>query len=107
VVTDPLAMWWVHQVTVRRLTGTGAYGDQFAAPVMYEGLVDDKIQTVRGPDGNETTSTSTLALPWSVADVPPGSKVTLPSGREARVITFARGDAGGLPVPKHLELTLT
>lgn len=106
-MADPLASWWVHPVKVERLTGTGAYGDRFAPPVSYMGLVDDKIQTVRGADGNETTSSTTLGLPWSIADIPPGSKVTLPSGRKASVITFARADAGPLPVPKHLELTLT
>lgn len=106
-MTDPLNQWWVHDVLVKRKTGEGAYGPSYAAGVTYTGFVVDKIQTVRGADGNETVSSTTLALPWSVADIPPGSLVTLPSGREAEVITFARADAGGVPVPRHLELTLT
>lgn len=104
---DPLSAWWVHPVVVERLTGTGAYGDKFAAGVTYLGFAEDKIQQVRDTQGNEVTSTGTVAFPASVADIPPGSRVTLPSGRKATVITFARATAGPLPTPNHLELTLT
>jgi hypothetical protein len=108
---DPLSAWWVHEVKVERLTGTGAYGDKFAAGVTYLGFVEDKVQQVRDTNGNEVTSTGTVAFPTSVADIPPGSRLTLRAGtasqRVARVITFARAEAGPLPTPNHLELTLT
>lgn len=104
-----LAEFWVHDVTVARYAGTGAYGDVYDDPVTVTGFVDGGQRLVVGPDGEQVTSTATVFLPAATADVPLDSHVTLPAtfgGRTSRVIAAARRDGGTLPLPAHLELNL-
>lgn len=106
---DPLADWWRHEIVIERLASTGAYGDLFDAPAIVHGAVDDTRRLVLDATGNQVISETTVALPWSVADVPPRSLVTLPAafgGRRTRVIAVKRADGGGQPTPDHLELNL-
>lgn len=97
-----------HQVTIEAWTGTNGYGvDIYAAPVNEECFVEDKRRLVRSATtGDEVVSESTVYLQLD-ASAPPESRVTLPSGRVATVITALRRDGGDLPVPSHLELALT
>lgn len=108
-MVDPLASWWRHEVSVARYTGVGAYGDQFATPVPYTGTVEDSRRLVRGPDGEQLTSSTTVRLPIDTPDIPLGSIVFLPAfgGRAATVLAVSRHHGGGQPTPDHLELALT
>lgn len=99
----------VHTVIVRTLTGSGGMGQTFADPVDVVCFVDDQRRLVRDTHGAEIVSESTVldvdtahAATWA-----PGSLVTLPSGREATVITCAVRTSGDLDLPDHLEVSLT
>lgn len=99
----------VHEVSVRTLTGVGGMGHVFAAPVTLLAYVDDSRRLVRNADAREVVSGSTL---YDV-DVTrsgvyaPGSRVQLPSGREATVLMVAVRTAGALGLPEHIEAALT
>lgn len=113
-MTDPLARWWVHEVGVRRLTGSGAGGDVYtpappAAPESVPCFVRDGTKLVRAMNGSEVVSTVQIAYPAAIARIPVGSKVTLPAlfgGRTSTVISSSVGDGGGLPTPDHNEAAL-
>lgn len=108
-MTDALADWWQHSVSIERYEGSGAKGDVFAAAVDADALVDDTQRLVVDATGQEVISTATVFLPALTADVPLNSRVTLPAqfgGRPARVIVVKRHDAGTLPTPNHVEVNL-
>lgn len=111
-MTDPLADWWVHTLTVRRLTGSGAGGDVYdsAAPGNpVTGFYEDGAKLVTGPDGKTVTSSGRFAFPIGEPYIPAGSLVTVPAefgGRTAKVIASARGDGGGQPTPDHQTIAL-
>lgn len=111
---DRLARHWRHPLIVRRLEGSGAYGDVFGQPETIHGAIDGKTRMVRGADGAEVVSSTTVGLPIHVdgrpvAYIPPGSEVTLPAshgGRTTLVIDVQVADGGGLPTPDHIALAL-
>lgn len=108
-MTDALADWWVHDVTVERLTGEGAYGPTYASAQTVTGFVDDERKLVRSVGGEEIVATASVFLPAATTDIPLDSRVTLPAlfgSRECTVIAVARHDAGGQPTPNHLEVYL-
>lgn len=100
-------VWKMHTVTAEPLdgTGTGAFGDVFAAPVPLEGFLEYKRRTVRDENGDEVVSESTFYTdPGPI--LPPRSRVTLPDGNVTRVIAAADLDGGDTPLPSHLALNL-
>ncbi len=105
---EDLDDFYVHDVTVRTLVGTGAYGDVHADPITVACFADDSRRLVRSADGQQVVSETTLYGPparklvWT-----PGSLVTLPSGRQATVITCAVRDSGDLDLPDHVAAALT
>jgi len=117
--TDELADFYVHQISVQTLTGTGGMGDVFADPVQMQCLVEEKL--VRSPLGNEVFSeTKIYAAPMlsvypssitypggvlypSLNLLTEGSQVTLPSGDVATVTTAAVHNSGSLGLPDHVE----
>jgi hypothetical protein len=108
-MTDPLAGWYTHQVTVERFIGTGAFGDSYAAQDVVLMAVDDKRRLVRAADGSQVVSETSVAHPLGITAIPPRSKVTLPAtfgGRRTIVIASSVGDGGGMPTPDHVELAL-
>lgn len=108
-MTDNLAGFWVHDVTVKRYVADAAYGPGYDTPQTLTGFVDDGQQLIVGPDGEQITSTARVFLPAATAAIPLESKVTLPvafGGRESRVVAVARRDGGGMPLPEHLEVAL-
>jgi hypothetical protein len=109
VTVDPLAKHWGHVVTVKRLTGDGAYGPVLASPTIESAAIDDTSRMVRDASGAEVVSSTTVALPKGTAYIPVGSEVTLPpshGGRTARVAAVQVADGGGLPTPDHLAINL-
>ena len=104
--------WLLHQlghdITVEPYTGAGGAGPTYGPPVSVRALVDSSRRLVRDADGAEVTSETTLRLSLAHADAfPVGSRVTLPDTSTAEVITTARHDGRRLPVPSHLEVSLT
>lgn len=104
-----LDSWWVHTVQVATYLGAGSAGDQYAAPVAKAAWVEDVQKLVRDTkSGEETVSSSTVCGPLSDSAVYlPGSLVTLPSGRTARVLSLGYLDSGGLGGLDHIEVSLT
>lgn len=109
-MTDPLARWWRHEVTVEPFLGTGAYGDRYGPQFTALAAIDDTTRQAVSPDGVETVSQTTVVFPRPVGYIPPGSRLTLPSthgGRTAHVISCRVADSGGMPTPDHVEVNLT
>lgn len=103
----------VHTVTVEPYTGSGAYGPQYGAPVVRACMVDEKRKLVRASngsgqgDGDEIVSEATIYLRRAyLADFPPETRVTLPTGRVSTVITTADRSDGDLGTWQHLEVSL-
>jgi len=99
------AALWQHVVTVEPLEGSGAYGDVYGPPVEVRCLLSEQARMVRGPDGSDTVSgASYITTPGHRP--PPGSRVTLPDGRQTTVISVDRADGGSLPVPSNTQVNL-
>ena len=99
-----------YTVTVEAYAGAGAYGDVFADPEPYGPcVVEDTTRAVTvqtaDAEGDERLSSTTVYGPLSDT-LPPGSRITLPWGKAARVLAVARLEAHGHPLPEHLELSL-
>lgn len=104
---DELAEFYVHTVTVRTLTGGGAWGDEFADPVEVPCFIDHTRALVRNGAGAEVISEATLTCsPQDYQHFTPGTEVDLPD-RTATVIKAGLADSGALDLPDHTEVTLT
>lgn len=94
----------VHSVTVRPLLGRSSTGPVFGPAFSLQCMAQGKVRLVRGPDGNETTSSLTLYAALEAFDsVPSGSEVDH-NGDTTTVITRIRHDDGGLGAPQHTEV---
>ncbi|MFF2621298.1 hypothetical protein [Oerskovia jenensis] len=102
-----LAEFFVHEVVLAPIVGSGGYGDVHGPPVPVRCLVDGRTQLVRDRAGAEVVSSTSVFAGPEAPDGPPGSLVTLPSGRIATVITQARRTSGPLGLPDHVEWALT
>lgn len=97
-------------IRVQAYQGSGAYGDVHADPVDVDRcVVDDttRVVPVQTQDTEGVTAvsgTTVFCPPGTIA--PPGSLVTLPSGRTAKVLSRSDLDAHGLGLPEHVELAL-
>ena len=99
--------FYVHTVSVETKTGTGAYGDVYAAPVNVACWLEPKRRLVRNRDGQEILSSSFLSCPVTEASrFEPDSKVTH-DGHTAYVIGVNTFTSGPLELPDHLEIDLT
>lgn len=95
-----------HQITVEPYLGQTAAGPKYGPAVTVRCFLDGKTREVRNPAGEVVVSSSTAyARPGTEA--PPESRVTLPDGRQTRVIAANSRDGAGLPTPDHLEIQLT
>jgi hypothetical protein len=99
--------FFVHHVTLTPKTGDGGYGPTFGAPVDVACFVDDTVQLVRAPDGEQVVSSSTVYSAVDAPDGPPGSTVAFADGRVATVITQALRTSGPLDLPDHVAWTVT
>jgi hypothetical protein len=99
--------FYVHTLTVETLTGAGALGDVYAAPVSVPGWLEDKRRLVRDKNGQEVVSSSFFSCDNThLSKFTPDTKVTI-SGRTAFVIGVANYTSGSLDLPDHLEIDLT
>ncbi|WP_394425562.1 hypothetical protein [Streptomyces sp. SGAir0957] len=82
----------------RAVLGDSSTGPLYGPPVSVRCFVDEQTRAVRTPGGEEVTSSSTAyAKPGT--DVPPLSRVTLPSGRTTTVIAALPATAADSPRP--------
>lgn len=95
----------VHQVFVEPFEGEGPFGPEYGSQVPVRCFLDESRRYVRDATGTQVIAEATFHAPLATV-CPPGSRVTLPSGRQTTAITSARRDGGGLPTPDHLEVTL-
>ncbi|MFF4412118.1 hypothetical protein ACFYY8_06265 [Streptosporangium sp. NPDC001559] len=93
-----------HQVLIEPLTGEGPFGPEYGEQVAVRCFVDAKRRLVRDAEGAEVISETTIFMPLDTT-CPAGSRVVI-GDRASTVITAARRDGGGLPVPDHLEVVL-
>ena len=103
----------VHTVDVQTLTGSGAYGDVFAATVTVPAWIEEKRRLVRNTLGDQVVSEATIRTAVAHADLfSPGSLVTLHTElsnvalRSSRVISEAFHTDGGAGAWQHLEVTV-
>lgn len=94
-----------YQVLVEPYLGQSANGPRFGPPVTVRAFVDSQVREVRSPTGQQVVSGATVYCRLGPA-VPPLSRLTLPDGRQTRVIAALQRDGGGLPTPDHLEIQL-
>jgi hypothetical protein len=96
-----------HRVSVEPYLGDSAYGPKYGPLVAgVRCFLDQQTRLVRAKDGREVTSSSTFYAALATV-APPGSRVTLPDGRQTTVIAALRRDGAGLGTPDHLEVQLT
>ncbi|WP_194522344.1 hypothetical protein [Cellulosimicrobium sp. JZ28] len=94
----------VHTVTVVPLIGSGGMGDVHGPPVAgVPCLVDETTRMVRDRTGAQVVSSATVYARTTAPAAPPGSLLTLPSGRTAIVLAEARRTSGPLDLPDHVE----
>ncbi|WP_435109925.1 hypothetical protein [Nocardiopsis synnemataformans] len=99
-------MGW--DITVEPHLGSGAHGSVYGAPVTVRALMDAKRRRIRDTEGDEVISETTLRVRLDVAQhFATGSRVTLPDGTMPTVIRADRHDGRQMPVPSHLEVSLT
>lgn len=101
-------------VGVETRTGSGAFGDVFAASANVSCFISEQVRLVRDQNAVEVVSSTTLYAP--LAAVPevtatagqfsPGSRVTV-NGRVAYVISASRQDSAGPARIHHAEVHLT
>jgi hypothetical protein len=94
-----------HDITVETYLGESAYGPRYGAPTVVRGLLERSIRTVRGQNGEETTSSGTFRTRLD-AGIEAEARVTLPDDTTTTVIAVVPHDGGGLPTPDHLEVQL-
>lgn len=97
----------VHTVSVETPAGDGPFGPTFNAAIDLRCMVDEQTRLVRDNTGNQVVSSTQIFHNGDPTDTPVGSRITLPSGRTATVLTVSDRNGGILPVPSHVELALT
>jgi hypothetical protein len=99
------ADWLSHTITVETFEGTGFDGATYAAPVTVSNcMVENVSRLVRGSDGNEVTSETTIyATPDQASLFTEHTRITV-GDYESTVIKTAVMDVFGLP--GHLVVSL-
>lgn len=96
-----------HTITVQPYLGAGPAGGVYGAPFTRRAYVQDKRQLVRNTAGDEVISETTVYTNPGPEEIPPKSKVTVPSGRTSLVITANRREGAINGLRDHLEVILT
>lgn len=108
-MTNALSSTYVLTVTVDTYLGTTASGPAWAANNERRCFVEESTKLVRDSSGNEVVSSATVFDNLDARTIyTTGSKVTLPSGRTARVLALSVFDSGSLNLGlDHVEAHLT
>jgi len=104
---DPF--FYPHTVSIRNARPAGGMGTGYAAPRPVNAEVKDEQRLVRGADGREIVSSSSVTVPIS-EHVPVGSLVTVWPGtareREASVLAVSADENGVDDLDSFLVLSL-
>lgn len=95
------AKFRTHIISVEPYSGSGAYGSTYGPPVDVACRVEDVTRLVRGSNGDEVVSSSTVYCDSDVV-IPPESRVTV-NGRVTTVLTVSDLSWSRLG---HLEVAL-
>lgn len=100
-----------HTLTVEPFLGQAGSGEAlYGATFTLEGFCDAKVRKVRVPMTPSNTGDEVISEATFYTDpgptIPTDSRVTLPSGRQSRVLAVLDRDGGSLPVPSHLEIVI-
>lgn len=104
---DELAAFWVHETIVRTHTGSGPFGEEYAAPHAVPCFIDHRRQLVRDMQGREVTSEATITGPVEHGHRFTPESLTTVGGRERTIITLAIRESRDLDLPDHFEATTT
>jgi hypothetical protein len=96
-----------HLISVQPYLGAGPSGAVYGEAFTRRAYVEDKRQLVRDAAGDEVISETTVYTNPGPQEIPPKSKVTVPSGRTSLVITANRREGAMHGHRDHLEVTLT
>ncbi|MBK3563225.1 MULTISPECIES: hypothetical protein [unclassified Streptomyces] len=94
-----------HTVTVEAYLGSSSKGDAYGPREPVRCLLDETTKQVTNPGGQKVSSGSNY-ITRPDHRPPLNSRVTLPDGRITKVITVARVDGAGLPVPSNTQVFL-
>lgn len=94
-----------HRILIEPYRGMSGTGILYGPEVEVRCFLDEQTRLVRTPGGDQVTSTST-AYSKPGTSAPPLSRVTLPDGRQTKVIQTLPRDSGGLGAPDHVEIRL-
>lgn len=100
----------VHRAVVETLTGRGAYGDIYAAPVEIKCFIDSRRRLVRSLDGSEVISEATFLARLEHAErCSPESRIALHTEtpgliRKTKIISAAPRSDGSMGAWQHLEV---
>ena len=96
---------------VQTYSGSGAYGDTYATPHEIKCFIDERRRLVRGVDGKEVVSESTILAKMADLDrCTPKSILTLhterasSAQRQTDIINASLRDDGGMGAWQHLEI---
>lgn len=107
-MTDELADFWVHTVTVETLLGETTFGKEYTPesdPI--PGFLSDQRKLVRNTAGDTAVSESTFTANRQYAELfAEGSIVHLPT-RVVTVMKTADNSSGPRELPDHIEVNLT
>lgn len=93
---DVFGEWLTHSVEIAPYLGDGFDGPTFGAAVTRDDvMVEDVRRLVRGADGNERTSETTLYVPLP-AEIDEHARIVV-DGRTRVAVRIAKLDAFGLP----------
>jgi hypothetical protein len=100
-----------HTLTVEPYLGQAGSGDAlYGAAFTLVGFCDQKNRKIRVAMTQTNTGDEVLSEATFYTDrgptVPTDSRVTLPDGRQSRVLAVLDRDGGTLPVPSHLEIVI-
>lgn len=102
-----LSSMFVHSATVETFTGSGAYGDTYAAPVTVVGFLDNGlVLTKTGTIAEMTVKSTFYADLADAAKFTPGTQVTV-NGYAGHVTQSRIRDGGTLGLPDHVEVDLS
>lgn len=110
MVSDPLADWWHHTVSVKPFLRSGQGGAPiWGAPYNQVGFYVDQTKLVPGPDGQQVAASGQFGFPAGAPYIKVRSELTLPAVFGSRVVTVQSssvGDGGGQPTPDHQEVAV-
>jgi hypothetical protein len=93
-----------HTISIEPYTGSGAFGSTYGPPVDVTCRVEEVVRLVRGADGDEAVSSTTVYCDADVV-IPAESRVTV-GGRVTTVLAVSNPSTGGRSALDHLEVSL-